>query len=199
MQRLASSSHKVRTFGHFRQTQAVKRCDYVFTRRLNTSTERNPFHGQSQSLSRHQTAISDDVFQYNGGRFIYDESENIRQRSQRFDIHALIDAAATATGSACIEIRRLQDGTYNRALLLAMEDGSEVVAKIPNPNSGRAHFTIASEVATMDFVSSTLPAETIADVLLGSECPRASCAKGVCLELRFRKPCKGRVHHHGKS
>lgn len=43
---------------------------------------------------------------------------------------------------------------YNRVLLLCMDNGKEVVAKIPNPNSGRAHFTTASEVATMKFVSS---------------------------------------------
>jgi hypothetical protein len=34
-----------------------------------------------------------------------------------------------------------------------MDDGRQVVAKIPNPNAGRPHFTTASEVATMDFVS----------------------------------------------
>jgi hypothetical protein len=43
---------------------------------------------------------------------------------------------------------------YNRVLLLSMDNGMEVVAKIPNPNSGQPHFTTASEVATMKFVSS---------------------------------------------
>ncbi|KAJ5964487.1 Aminoglycoside phosphotransferase [Penicillium vulpinum] len=38
-----------------------------------------------------------------------------------------------------------------------MADGSQVVGKVPNPNAGRAHFTTASEVATMDFVSWVLP------------------------------------------
>lgn len=33
-----------------------------------------------------------------------------------------------------------------------MEDGREVVAKVPNPNSGIPHFTMASEFATTDFV-----------------------------------------------
>ena len=35
-----------------------------------------------------------------------------------------------------------------------MDDGKEVIAKLPNPNAGRAHFTTASEVATMDYVRS---------------------------------------------
>ena len=42
---------------------------------------------------------------------------------------------------------------FNKAFLLSMEDGREVVAKVPNPNAGIPHFTTASEVATMDFVS----------------------------------------------
>ena len=33
-----------------------------------------------------------------------------------------------------------------------MDDGQEVIAKVPNPNSGTPYFTTASEVATMDFV-----------------------------------------------
>jgi hypothetical protein len=41
-------------------------------------------------------------------------------------------------------------------LLLTMGDGREVVAKIPNPNAGPAGLTVASEVATMDFVSGSL-------------------------------------------
>ncbi|EPE31723.1 Protein kinase-like (PK-like) [Glarea lozoyensis ATCC 20868] len=40
---------------------------------------------------------------------------------------------------------------YNKAFLLTMENGTQVVAKVPNPNAGLAHFTTASEVATMDF------------------------------------------------
>ena len=41
---------------------------------------------------------------------------------------------------------------YNKAFLLSMDDGVQVVAKIPNPNAGRPHMTTASEVATMEFV-----------------------------------------------
>lgn len=35
---------------------------------------------------------------------------------------------------------------------MTMDDGKQVVAKVPNPNAGLPHFTIASEVATMEFV-----------------------------------------------
>lgn len=33
-----------------------------------------------------------------------------------------------------------------------MSDGHEIIAKLPNLNAGRPHFSTASEVATMDFV-----------------------------------------------
>ncbi|KAG4436585.1 hypothetical protein IFR05_007939 [Cadophora sp. M221] len=37
-----------------------------------------------------------------------------------------------------------------------MDDGREVIAKLLNPNAGRAHFTTASEVATMNFLKNVL-------------------------------------------
>lgn len=33
-----------------------------------------------------------------------------------------------------------------------MDNGSEVFAKLPNPNAGPARFTVASEVATRELV-----------------------------------------------
>ncbi|KAG2026398.1 hypothetical protein GB937_001908 [Aspergillus fischeri] len=35
-----------------------------------------------------------------------------------------------------------------------MQDGLELVVKIPNPNAGASHYTTASEVATMQYVRS---------------------------------------------
>ncbi|KAF2272167.1 phosphotransferase enzyme family protein [Westerdykella ornata] len=37
-----------------------------------------------------------------------------------------------------------------------MDDGRDVIAKLPNPNAGRAHFTTDSEAATMDYVRNVL-------------------------------------------
>lgn len=75
------------------------------------------------------------------------------QRYTRYDIHALARLAAAAIGlKSCVTIEKYPDSMFNKALLLTMEDSKQVVAKIPNPNAGPCHFTIASEVATMDFV-----------------------------------------------
>lgn len=51
---------------------------------------------------------------------------------------------------------------YNKVFLLTMNDGREVVAKLPNPNTaGRPHFVTASEVATMDFVLPFTPCDPL--------------------------------------
>lgn len=76
------------------------------------------------------------------------------QRYVRFDLRELARLAAEAVGSkSCVGIEKYPDGMYNKALLLTMDDGTQAVAKVPNPNAGRPHFTTASEVATMEFVS----------------------------------------------
>lgn len=46
---------------------------------------------------------------------------------------------------------------YNKAFILTMEDGKQVIARVPIPNAGRPHFTTASEVATIDFVGLVPP------------------------------------------
>lgn len=52
----------------------------------------------------------------------------------------------------CVEVQKLPEGKFNKVFLLTMDDGKEVIAKLPNPNSGPQYFTTASEVATMDYV-----------------------------------------------
>ena len=49
------------------------------------------------------------------------------------------------------------EGSFNKALLLTMSDGNEVIAKIPCPNAGPPHLTTASEVATLEFGMSPHP------------------------------------------
>ena len=75
------------------------------------------------------------------------------QRYICYNINELARLAAEAVGAkSCVEIEKYPDGMHNKALLLTMKDGTQAVAKIPNSNAGRSHYTTASEVATMDFV-----------------------------------------------
>jgi hypothetical protein len=95
----------------------------------------------------------DALFQYTSGRWLWDETAQFSHRYIKFNVKALTDIAARSIGSlACVEIRKLPEGNFNKVFLLTMNDGKNVIAKIPNPNAGRPHFTTASEVATMDFV-----------------------------------------------
>lgn len=89
------------------------------------------------------------------------------QRYVRFNMNELARVAAETVGAAeCINIEKCPDGMYNKAFLLTMDNGRQVIGKVPNPNAGLPHFTTASEVATMDFVS---PAFLIlCDVLIRS-------------------------------
>ena len=94
-----------------------------------------------------------DFFKFTRGRFMVNEEENLRARELRFDMNKLARVAADSIGAKqCMSITKYPDGMFNKAFLMSMEDGREVVAKVPNPNAGVPHFTTASEVATMDFV-----------------------------------------------
>lgn len=65
--------------------------------------------------------------------------------------------ACQATGSAgCVSIEKIGEGNYNKAYRLTMEDGQNIIAKIPHPNAGPAVYTTSSEVATMDFARTVL-------------------------------------------
>ena len=73
------------------------------------------------------------------------------QRHIKFNVNELARVAAEAVGAKmCVSIEKYPDGMYNKAMLLTMDSGTQVVAKVPNPNAGKPHFTTASEVATMD-------------------------------------------------
>lgn len=77
------------------------------------------------------------------------------QRQVWFNVNELARRAVEAIGAGartCVDIKKYPDGMYNNSILLTMDNGSQVVAKVPNPNAGMPHFTTASEVATMDFV-----------------------------------------------
>ena len=102
----------------------------------------------------HDWNETQDLFRYTAGRFLFDETNQMACRNVKFDMNELAHIAASSTASSsCVAIRKLPEGQYSKAFLLNMDDGKRVIAKVPNPNAGRPHFTTASEVATMDFVS----------------------------------------------
>jgi hypothetical protein len=56
---------------------------------------------------------------------------------------------------------KCKEGQFNKAFLMTMDNGVEVIAKLPNPNTSPAFYTTTSEVTTWQFVSSTFQNQEI--------------------------------------
>ncbi|KAE8138954.1 kinase-like domain-containing protein [Aspergillus pseudotamarii] len=91
------------------------------------------------------------------GRWLWREEEQLTCRYVKFELQELLDIAASVVGAqSCAQVLKASEGQYNKVFLLTMDNGREIIAKLPNPNAGRPHFTTASEVATMDFLRNVL-------------------------------------------
>lgn len=96
-------------------------------------------------------------------------------RHRKFNLQGLIDVSVKAVGTSGIKctvsplgfrstdihalgvkLVKCVEGQFNKAFLLTMSNGSEIIARLPNPNAGPAFYTTASEVATRHFVCQTL-------------------------------------------
>lgn len=90
---------------------------------------------------------------FTSGRWLWNEKQQLACRHVTFDLSALPQLAASAVGSqSCTHVLKISEGQHSKVFRLTMDDGREIIAKLPNPNAGRPHFTTASEVAAMDFV-----------------------------------------------
>ncbi|RAL01940.1 phosphotransferase family protein [Aspergillus ibericus CBS 121593] len=99
----------------------------------------------------------DDLFRYTSGRWLINEKYQLEQRFVKFNVNNLCSQAASLFGpkARCIRIAKM-GGNFNKAFLLTMNDGNEVIAKIPCPNSGTPVLTTTSEVATLKFLRSRI-------------------------------------------
>ncbi|KAG7287097.1 hypothetical protein NEMBOFW57_006602 [Staphylotrichum longicolle] len=83
------------------------------------------------------------------------------QRTVRFKMDELARVAAATVGAfRCVHVEKCPDGLYNKAYIFRMDDGREVIGKVPNPNAGPPHYTTASEVATIEFMRTVLSTPT---------------------------------------
>ncbi|EZF29855.1 hypothetical protein TMEN_5696 [Trichophyton mentagrophytes] len=113
---------------------------------------------------------SDYYYRYTAGCWLFNEPQQLEARYVRFNIDALAEIAARCLGhdpASCVKIEKMPEGNFNKSLLLTMADGSQVIARVPNPNSGIPHFTTASEVATMDFARTKLGLLVLKETLQG--------------------------------
>ncbi|PGH15283.1 hypothetical protein AJ80_05636 [Polytolypa hystricis UAMH7299] len=112
---------------------------------------------------------------YTNGRWLFNESKQLAARSVMFNMTELIRTAAASQGcdiSSYINVQKLPEGSFNKAFLIILRDGQQVIAKVPNPNAGLPFYTTASEVATMDFV--------------GTEYSWSANTENMCLECMSR-------------
>ena len=105
------------------------------------------------------------------------------QRYAHFNMDELARiAASTMDSKYCVAIEKYPDGQYTKAFLMTMDDGKQVVAKVPNPNAGHPQRTTASEVATMEFVMLMIPLSPIVLTF---------CRPAMSLRLQYRKSMPG--------
>ncbi|EEP77649.1 predicted protein [Uncinocarpus reesii 1704] len=113
--------------------------------------------GENQQDLKDSSHDPDALSRFTSGRWLWGERQQLAARHVPFDLAKLLALAATAVGSkSCVRIEKISEGQYNKVFSLTMNDGREAIAKLPNPNAGRPHFTTACEVATMDFLRNVL-------------------------------------------
>lgn len=134
-------------------------------------------------------AVTQDFFNYTSGRWICNESQQLRSRRVEFSVSALKALAANSVGAKeCIHMIKLPEGLCNRVFLMSLDNGREVVARIPTSVAGPTHWNTASEVATMKLmdaleipVPKVLTWSSRADTDVGTEYIIMEKAKGVPL------------------
>ncbi|KKK16417.1 hypothetical protein ARAM_006369 [Aspergillus rambellii] len=84
----------------------------------------------------------------------FNEERELSKRYLKFNLQQLLNVAINVCDGAqyCTRITKCVEGLHNKAFVLKMDNGSEVFAKLPNPNAGPAHFSVASEVATRELL-----------------------------------------------
>ncbi|KAL4758252.1 uncharacterized protein BDW70DRAFT_152607 [Aspergillus foveolatus] len=105
-----------------------------------------------QKTERRRGPMMSDTSLYTSGRWLINKEHQLKQRYVKFTIDNLCSQASSLFGpeTKCVRIVKLE-GNFNKAFLLTIDDGNEVIAKIPCANAGMAFLTTASEVATLKF------------------------------------------------
>ena len=61
-----------------------------------------------------------------------------------------------------VSLSKLAEGGFNRTFIITLRDGRQMIARIPYPITVPKYYTVASEVATIEYLrSSGLPAPEI--------------------------------------
>ncbi|KAL8880661.1 MAG: hypothetical protein Q9192_007971 [Flavoplaca navasiana] len=86
--------------------------------------------------------------------YSYNEHLRLAERYLKFNVEALKAVAASSSGRSkedVISISKLAEGGFNRTFTIAMQDGLELIARLPYPITVPKRYATASEVATIRF------------------------------------------------
>lgn len=98
------------------------------------------------SLSSADTEPSADCHSYN-------EPLRRRERDLKFEVGALRRAIASSDSCAdVISLEKFAEGGFNRILQATCRNGRRALARLPYPSTVPRHYTVASEVATMEYL-----------------------------------------------
>ncbi|TVY89491.1 Altered inheritance of mitochondria protein, mitochondrial, partial [Lachnellula willkommii] len=110
------------------------------------------------------TISEDDFYRYTRHRWTINESSRLEERYLKFNLQALLEVAVATCSSSgarhCTQILKCKEGMNNKAFIFTMDNGTEVLAKLPNPCAGPSFYTTASEVATRIFLRDALDIPT---------------------------------------
>ncbi|KAL8883417.1 MAG: hypothetical protein Q9192_007179, partial [Flavoplaca navasiana] len=84
----------------------------------------------------------------------YNEHIRLAERYLKFNVEALKTIAVSSTGrnkGDVVSISKLAEGGFNRTFTIAMQDGVELIARLPYPITVPKRYATASEVATIRF------------------------------------------------
>ncbi|KAH7130487.1 kinase-like domain-containing protein [Dendryphion nanum] len=109
----------------------------------------------THSLANYSRDQPSELFEYTSGRWLWNNSLKHSERSQHFNVSELKRLAAAAVNRNVEDVARfekLAEGGFNRTFLVTMQDGFQLVGRVPYPVTKPKHLVIASEVATVDFL-----------------------------------------------
>lgn len=97
--------------------------------------------------------------------FSYNDALRRRERRLAFDVDGLCRLVAESVGRSptdVVNMSKLAEGGFNRTFLITLRDGFQMVARIPYPVTSPKFYSVASEVATLEFLrASGLPVPEI--------------------------------------
>ncbi|KAE8401584.1 phosphotransferase enzyme family protein [Aspergillus pseudonomiae] len=91
---------------------------------------------QARSINSLRMTTNSHLFCYTSGRWLYNEQQQLEKRYVEFNVPSLQRTVGQIVGSQCMQMTKMPEGLYNKVFSLKMENGREVLERIPNSNAG---------------------------------------------------------------